>query len=180
MATAATASAFRRLTMLNRAYALLEIKQADDETRTITGMATTPTPDRLQDVVEPSGAQFKLPMPLLWMHDAKQPIGHVTHAKVGKSGIEIVAKIAKGVTAEIDRAWALIKAGLVPGLSIGFKPIEHEYIEETKGFRFTKWDWLELSAVTIPANAEASITTVRSIDAALRAAPGQAMPRRVV
>jgi HK97 family phage major capsid protein/HK97 family phage prohead protease len=157
---------------MNRAYSLLTLKGVDDETRTITGMASTPTPDRLEDVVEPSGARFKLPFPLLWQHDTGQPIGHVTHAKVGKTGIEIVAKIAKGVTAEIDRVYALIKAGLVPGLSIGFKPIEREVIKETKGIRFTKWDWLELSAVTIPANAECTIATVKSIDTAQRAASG--------
>ena len=166
--------------MLNRAYCLLEIKQVDEDARVITGMASTPTPDRLEDVVEPTGAQFKLPLPLLWQHDSKQPIGQVTHAKVSKAGIEIVAKIAKGVTAEIDRAWALIKAGLVPGLSIGFKPIEHEFITETKGIRFIKWDFLELSAVTIPANSECTIATVKSIDTAQRAASGQAQPRRVV
>src|SRR5215475_9765919 len=114
--------------MMNRAYALLSIKQADDETRTITGMATTPIPDRLEDVVEPAGAQFKLPIPLLWQHDSHQPIGQVT-----------AAKIAKGVSDEIDRQWRLIKAGLVPGLSIGFMPIEHEPIAKTKGVRFTKW-----------------------------------------
>src|SRR5262245_26564498 len=173
---------------MNRAYSILTVKTVDDEAREITGMATTPAPDRLEDVVEPEGAQFKLPLPLLWQHDSGQPIGQVTHAKVSKAGIEIVAKIAKGVTAEIDRCWALIKAGLVPGLSIGFKPIEHEYIKETKGIRFTKWDFLELSAVTIPANAECTIATVkhafreggRSIDTALRAAPGQAKPRTVV
>jgi HK97 family phage prohead protease len=158
---------------MNRAYSLLTVKAVDDDARVITGMASTPTPDRLEDVVEPEGAQFKLPLPLLWQHDSSQPIGHVTHAKVSKAGIEIVAKIAKGVTDEIDRAWKLIKAGLVPGLSIGFKPIEHEWIEETKGIRFTKWDWLELSAVTIPANAEATIATVKSIDTAQRAASGQ-------
>ena len=166
--------------MLNRAYALLEIKQVDDDARVITGMASTPTPDRLQDVVEPMGAQFKLPLPLLWQHDSSQPIGHVTHAKASKSGIEITAKIAKGVTAEIDRAWALIKAGLVPGLSIGFKAIEHEFITKTKGIRFIKWDWLELSAVTIPANSEATIATVKSIDTAQRAASGHRTLRRVV
>jgi len=33
--------------MLNRAYSLLEIKQVDDDARIITGMASTPTPDRL-------------------------------------------------------------------------------------------------------------------------------------
>jgi HK97 family phage prohead protease len=117
---------------------------------------------------------------LLWQHDSSQPIGHVTHAKVSKAGIEIIAKIAKGVTAEIDRAWLLIKAGLVPGLSIGFKPIKHEFIKETKGIRFLKWDFLELSAVTIPANAECTIATVKSIDTAQRAVAGQAKLRRVV
>src|SRR5215831_19714903 len=84
--------------MMNRAYSLLSIKQANDETRTITGMATTPMPDRLEDVVEPDGAQFKLPIPLLWQHDSHQPIGQVTAAKITKAGIEIIAKIAKGVT----------------------------------------------------------------------------------
>jgi len=166
--------------MLNRAYSLLEIKQVDEDARVITGLASTPAPDRLEDIVEPAGAVFKLPLPLLWQHDSRQPIGQVTHAKVGKAGIEIVAKIAKGVTAEIDRAWALIKAGLVPGLSIGFKPLAHEFIKDSSGIRFTKWDWLELSAVTIPANAQATIATVKSIDTAQRAATGQPTPHVVV
>jgi HK97 family phage prohead protease len=166
--------------MLNRAYSLLSIKQVDEDARVITGMATTPAPDRLNDVVEPAGAEFKLPIPLLWMHDAGNPIGKVTHAKITKAGIEIVASISKGVTAEIDRAWSLIKAGLVPGLSIGFKPTEHEFIPETKGIRFKKWLWLELSAVTVPANSEATIATIKSIDTAQRAAPGQRTPHRVV
>jgi HK97 family phage prohead protease len=171
--------------VLNRAYALLSIKQVDEDARILTGMATTPTPDRLQDVVEPDGAQFKLPLPLLWQHDSKQPIGHVTDAKVGKAGIEIVAKIARiaepgRLKDRLDEAWQSLKAGLVSGLSIGFKSIEHEFIPETKGMRFIKWNFLELSAVTIPANAEATITTIRSIDTAQRAASGRNVPRPVV
>lgn len=166
--------------MLNRAYSLLAIKQVDEDARTITGMATTPAPDRMQDIVEPMGAQFKLPLPLLWQHDSKQPIGHVTKAKVGKDGIEIVASIAKGVTDEIDRAWKLIKAGLVQGLSIGFKATETARIEKTGGIRFIKWEWLELSAVTIAANQSASIATIKSIDTAQRAASGRTEPRHVV
>ena len=142
-------------------------------------MATTPTPDRLNDVVDPAGAQFKLPMPLLFQHDASQPIGHVTHAKVTPAGIEIVAKVAKGVSHEIDRAWALIKTGLVGGLSIGFKALELERIKGTDGIRFRKWQWLELSAVTIPANAEATIATIKSLDTAQRAASGQSQRRAV-
>jgi HK97 family phage prohead protease len=171
--------------IINRAYSLLTVKTVDEELRemTITGMASTPTPDRLQDIVEPDGAQFKLPMPLLWQHDSRQPIGRVTYVKVGKAGIEIVAKIIKGVTDEIDRAASLIKAGLVTGLSIGFKGIEVEPIDHKNPFggqRFLKWDWLELSCVTIPANAEATIATVKSIDTAQRAASGQQTPRPVV
>ena len=54
---------------MNRAYSLLTLKAVDEDARIITGMATTPTPDRLQDVVEPRGAQFKLPIPFLWQHD---------------------------------------------------------------------------------------------------------------
>ncbi len=167
--------------MLNRAYSLLEIKAVDEDARalTVTGMATTPAADRLNDVVEPMGAQFKLPLPLLWQHKSDQPIGQVTHAKVTKAGIEIIAMIPKGVTAENDQRAALMKAGLVPGLSIGFKALEHEFIPETKGIRFKKWAWLELSAVTIAANQEASITTIRSIDTAQRAATGQRAHRVV-
>jgi HK97 family phage prohead protease len=171
--------------MLNRAYSLLEIKGVDEDARIITGMASTPTPDRLQDVVEPDGAQFKLPMPLLWQHDSSQPIGHVTRAKVSKAGIEIVAKLAQiaepgRLKDRLDEAWQTLKIGLVSGLSIGFKPIEEAFNKETNGIRFIKWDWLELSAVTIPANAEATIATVKSIDTAQRAVAGQKAPHRVV
>jgi HK97 family phage prohead protease len=171
--------------MLNRAYSLLEIKQVDEDARIITGMATTPEPDRLGDVMEPEGAEFKLPMPLLWQHDSAQPIGHVTKAKVSKAGIEIVAKLARiaepgRLRDRLDEAWQSIKAELVQGLSIGFKPTEHAYLDEGNGIRFIKWDWLELSVVTIPANAEATIAAIKSLDTAQRAAPGQTTRQRVV
>jgi len=73
--------------MLDRAFSLLEIKQVDEDARQITGMAKTPTADRMNDVVEPMGAQFTLPIPLLWQHRSDEPIGHVTHATVGKAGM---------------------------------------------------------------------------------------------
>jgi hypothetical protein len=61
---------------------------------------------------------------------------------------------------------------LVRGLSIGFQPLEHARIEGTYGYRFMKWLWLELSAVTIPANADASIQTIKSLDVGRPAATG--------
>ena len=96
-------------------------------------------------MVEPEGAKFKLPMPLLWQHDSTTSRSAMSRTpRSARPASRSSRKIAKGVTAEIDRAWSLIKAGLVPGLSIGFKPLEHEFIPETKGIRFMKWDWLEL------------------------------------
>lgn len=164
--------------MLNRAYSFLEVKAIDEGKRELTGIATTPTPDRLGDIVDPKGAEFKLPLPFLWQHDSSQPIGHVTKAKVTKEGIEVVVKLVSTdepgtLKDRLDEAWQSIKLGLVRGLSIGFKSVEHSFIEGTGGIRFMKWLWLELSGVTIPANSESTITSIKSIDTQLRAASGQ-------
>jgi HK97 family phage major capsid protein/HK97 family phage prohead protease len=152
--------------MLKRAYSLLDIKAVDDATRTITGMASTPEPDRMGDVVEPKGAKFKLPIPLLWQHRSDQPIGLVTEARVTPKGIEIKAEIASvdepgDLKTRLDTAYQTIKAGLVRGLSIGFRSLEDAYDRENDGFHILRWEWLELSCVTIPANAGAEILSLR-------------------
>lgn len=162
---------------MQRAYSVLEIKAMDDDERVIEGIASTPTPDRMGDIVEPMGAKFALPMPLLWQHDSSQPIGQVEFAKPTKSGIPFKARLAKVDEAgtlkdRLDEAWQSIKTGLVRAVSIGFRSLEHAYME-SGGVRFMQWEWLELSAVTIPANADATITTIRSIDQTLRAASGR-------
>lgn len=164
-----------------RAYSLLTIKSVNDEQRVLTGIATTPETDRVGDVVESKGAQFKLPLPLLYQHNSKQPIGHVTQAKATNDGIEITARVAKDVPVEfIEEAWQLIKAGLVRGLSIGFSPIEYSFMKEG-GIHFTKVEIYEVSAVTIPANASASIQTIKSLDKdQLRAASGASQSRPIV
>lgn len=154
---------------MNRAYSVLEMKGIDDERRILTGIASTPTPDRMDDIVEPKGAVFKLPLPFLWQHRHDAPIGHVTKATVKATGIEVEIKLVKldepgTLKDRADEAWQSIALGLVRGLSIGFAPIESANIDGTWGRRFMKWDWLELSAVTVPANSEATIQTIKSID----------------
>jgi HK97 family phage prohead protease len=172
--------------MLKRAYSTFEIKSADDDERIIEGIATTPTPDRYGDVVEPKGAEFTLPIPFLWQHDASKPVGHVTKAKATKDGITVTVKLVKPEpdapkewADRLNSAWADMKSGLVRGLSIGFTSIEHTYIENSFGIHFLKWAWLELSGVTIAANAEASITAIKRIDSQLRAASGREQKRVV-
>lgn len=160
-----------------RAYSLLTIKSVNEDAREITGIASTPEADRMGDIVEPKGAEYDLPIPLLWQHNSDQPIGEVYAAKATAAGIEIKARIAKAPAAgkladRLDEAWQSLKIGLVKGLSIGFSPIEYAFMDNG-GIHFMKWNWLELSAVTIPANAEASITSIKSIDAASLAALGK-------
>jgi len=165
---------------MNRAFSVFEIKAVesnDDGKRTFKGIATTPTADRMQDVVEPKGAQFKLPIPLLWQHDGKDPIGWVTSAKVTDKGIEVEGEVADipeegALKDRLKTAWQMLKNKLVRGLSIGFNPLEFSEIKGTWGLKFTKWEWLELSAVTIPANQEATITAVKQFSG-LPAAPGK-------
>ncbi|EZP51400.1 phage major capsid protein [Delftia sp. RIT313] len=162
---------------INRVYSTMVVKAVDEDKREITGIASTPGTDRMGDIVEPGGAEFKLPIPLLWQHDHSQPIGNVVAARVTDKGIEIRATLVKPtddmpsqLIARLSEAWLSIKTGLVRGLSIGFSPLEYSFMED--GIRFLKWNWHELSAVTVPANAEASITSIKSLDTALRASSG--------
>lgn len=147
------------------AFSLMKIKAVNEDKREITGIASSPEMDRDGDIIDPRGAKFKLPIPLLWQHDHKQPIGQVTEANITDKGIEIKANLIKidsptQLSARLEEAWQSIKTGLVKGLSIGFKPLEYVFIES--GVRFSAWEWYELSAVTIPANADANIQTVKS------------------
>lgn len=163
---------------MNRAYALLEIKAINEDERIIDGWASTPTPDRAGDIMEPKGAQFSLPLPFLWQHDQDQPIGDVFDATVTKDGIRIKARIASIDTPgplkdRLDEAWLTIKSKLVRGLSIGFKPIEAAFNEKTGGYHVLSWMWAELSAVTIPQNVEATILRVKQLD---QAASGRHLP----
>lgn len=155
-----------------QAYAVLTVKSLDDTDRILEGIATTPTADRAGDVIEPLGAEFALPIPLLWQHDHKQPIGEVIAAQVTPEGIHIRAKLAQLDTpgplkTRLDDAYQHIKAGLVRGLSVGIKPLEVQPIKGTYGIKILKWLWAELSAVTIPQNIAATIHTIKSADIGL-------------
>jgi HK97 family phage prohead protease len=147
-----------------RAHSLVVFKAIDDDARIIEGTASSPALDTDGDTLDPKGAEYSLPMPLLWQHRSDEPIGFVTAARVTDKGITIRAQIAKGVSTRIDEAWALIKGGLVRGLSVGAQLKEYSH-KPTGGLTVTKWRWRELSAVTIPANQEASISLVKSADA---------------
>jgi len=114
------------------------------------------------------GAKFSIPMPLLWQHRASQPVGWVEFAKASAEGIPFKARIAvidePGEMQKLcDKAWHAVKAGLVRAVSIGFSINQYENMK-SGGWNITDWDWLELSLVTIPANADATINSIKSAD----------------
>lgn len=172
---------------MDRAYSVLETKSVSEEDGfvVIRGIASTPTTDRMGDIVEPMGAKFKTPMPLLWQHQHDQPVGQVTFAQPSAKGIPFEAKLpivteSGRLKDRVDEAIHSLKYKLIAAVSIGFSAIEGKVERLTSGgLRFKEWDWLELSLVTIPANSQAVITAVKSIDLEHLASAGRAGDRGV-
>lgn len=152
----------------NIAFSAFVVKAIDEEQRVIKGIATTPTPDRVGDIVEPLGVQFKNPMPLLHQHRHSEPVGTVVFEKPTKNGINFTATLPKieepgPLKDRVDTAWGEVKHGLVASVSIGFRPIEYSWMDDG-GIRFLETEVYELSLVTIPAQAEAVITSIKSFE----------------
>lgn len=155
--------------MTRRAYSLLEVKAVNEDKRIIRGIATTPTVDRVGDIVEPLGVAFKNPLPFLWQHQHDKPIGTVKFEKPTKDGITFEAELPvidePGTLKDrVDEAWQSIKLGLVRAVSIGFRAVEYAFLDEG-GIRFMKSEVFELSAVTIPAQPDAVMTSIKAMDA---------------
>jgi HK97 family phage prohead protease len=161
---------------MNKAWSVLSLKSIDPERREFEKIASTPSVDRVGDIVEPLGARFDLPLPLLHHHKHDAPVGHVISARPSDSGISIVARIVKvlepGILRDrVDTASSEVKAGLVRGLSIGFQPLPEATERTETGLRFRVWRWLELSLVTVPAQSAATISLIRSIDRSYQSSP---------
>lgn len=165
--------------MTMKAYSLLTVKSVDDGARVIRGIATSPTVDRMGDIVEPDGAVFRGPINLHLYHNHELPVGNVQFgaAKGGKMPFEATipdVQEAGTVRERVNEAWHSVKYRLLGAVSIGFRALE-DGVELLKsgGLRFTKWEMLELSLVSVPANPDALIQSFKSADsAAIRSALG--------
>jgi HK97 family phage prohead protease len=149
-------------------FSAVVIKAIDEERREITGIASTPQLDRVNDVVEPLGLTFAKDTPLLLNHNHAQPVGNVQFGRPTAKGLPFKATIAKvtepgAVKDRTDESWHSVKAGLIRGVSIGFVPKASEPLGKGKGTRYTKADIHELSLVAIPANPGAIITAFKSL-----------------
>lgn len=157
--------------MENKAYSLITEKKfsEDDDFFYVEGIASTPKPDRVGDVMKPMGAKFQTPMPLLFQHQHSEVLGNVIEAKPNAKGIPFKARLPKvkepgRLKDRVDEAIQSVKYGLITAFSIGFRPIDGKYkVLGTGGIEFDEWDWFELSLVTIPMNPDAVLTAAKSM-----------------
>jgi HK97 family phage prohead protease len=97
--------------------------------------------------------------PLLWQHQSDNPIGTVTVSD-SREGLLVSGQLLMDLD-EAKRAYTLIKAKVIRGLSIGYETIQ-ESVED--GVRLLKelrlW---ECSIVTFPMNLDAAIGSVKAL-----------------
>jgi HK97 family phage prohead protease/HK97 family phage major capsid protein len=168
--------------MKHTAYAVLHVKAIDEVQRSIVGVASTPTPDRVGDILEPLGASFAKEIPLLLYHDGQRPVG-IARLKKTPDGITFTATLPEilepGTLRErVAEAWQSLQAKLIRGVSVGFRVLEDGVeLLRTGGIRFLKFEILELSLVSVPANVEATITEIKALCLAAPGTGSAALPQ---
>lgn len=129
--------------------------------------------DAYDDVIQPGAFSASLKehraagtMPaMLWQHDPSEPIGVWTEMAEDAKGLHVRGRIV--MESERGRAaHALLKAGALNGLSIGFVAREWVYDRESEVRTLLGIDLWEVSMVTFPAQRQARVTSVKSADVA--------------
>lgn len=117
-------------------------------------------------VIDVSGIDLsnyrKIPI-VLYQHDPKQPVGTCT--AIGVEGDVLAARIAfapAGISLVADQCCAMVKAGVLRGISIGFDPdmtstTPLDPKRPRGGQRIARSELLEISVVSIPADTGASV-----------------------
>lgn len=99
---------------------------------------------------------------MLWQHDRDQPIGVWDDVKEDGRGLWVKGRILKDVEKGRE-ALALVEAGAMDGLSIGYRPVKAN--RDAKGVRqLQEVDLWEVSLVTFPMQVTARIDAVKAAD----------------
>lgn len=143
----------------------LEIKSFDEK-GTFEGFASVyNNRDLGGDVVSPGAFQKTLQsrgseVPLLFSHDSHRPIG-IGRVEDSSKGLRIYGKLTLAVP-DAQATYALMKDGVLKGLSIGYNTVRDEvqngvrYLRELKLF--------EVSLCVFPMNEAATVTSMKGID----------------
>ena len=146
----------------------LELKSAPGEDGVFEGYASVfGVVDQGLDVVE-RGAFAKTigtrKVKMLWQHDTAQPIGVWESIAEDDRGLFVKGRLISDVEKGRE-AMALLKAGAIDSMSIGYRTIEAEASTANgRGVRkLTEIDLFEISLVTFPMLPDAKVTDVKSI-----------------
>lgn len=101
------------------------------------------------------------PVPVLWQHRSAQPIGIYTKLVEDDKGLYVEGKLLKDDVQQAKEAYALMSAGAVSGLSIGYYVTDDSFDEKTRVRKLKGLDLVEISLVTFPANEEARVDAVK-------------------
>ena len=119
--------------------------------------------DQGGDMVSPGAYQTALKslqttgrsVKMLWQHDSAQPIGVWDEVKEDSRGLWVKGRILKDV-AKGREAAALIEAGAIDGLSIGYRTIRATK-DENGGRVLSELELWEVSLVTFPMLSDARV-----------------------
>lgn len=147
--------------------ASLELKAAPDDDGVFSGYASIfNVIDQGLDVVEPGAFAKSLSAPrkvrMLWQHDMTDPIGVWDEIREDDRGLYVKGRILTEVTRGKD-ALALLKAGAIDSMSIGYRTKQAEAEGNGSVRRLLEIELHEISLVTFPMLPEAQVTDVKAI-----------------
>lgn len=125
--------------------------------------------DSYNEIVAPGAFKASLktikesgdPLPVLWQHNPDKPIGGYTELAEDARGLKAAGFLLKDDVALAREAYALMKARVVKGLSIGYYVRADSYDEKTRVRTLIELDLREISVVTFPANEQAQVDNVK-------------------
>lgn len=103
----------------------------------------------------------KMP-PVLWNHKTDEPIGVYTLLKEDEKGLYVEGRLLVKDVVRAREIHALMKAGAVDGMSIGYSTVEYNYDKETDITELLKLKLWENSIVVFPANDLSRVEAVKS------------------
>ena len=100
---------------------------------------------------------------LLWQHDRDKPIGVYEDMAEDEHGLAVRGRLLIDDVPLAREAWALVKAGAIGGLSIGYRTERAEFDDRRGVLLLKELDLWETSLVTFPANEAATVTGIKTI-----------------
>lgn len=102
---------------------------------------------------------------LFWQHNSNEPIGKWLAASEDDHGLLLKGKLNMDVQRGRE-AHSLLKAGDIDGLSIGYRIKEYSVDTESGVWTLEKLDLIEVSVVSVGANENAVVSSVKAAKAA--------------